>query len=75
MALFYYVDLLFYIGYLSVLLIRVCLSYLTESCSEEAAHTAVRTLIDLGVSDSLYVCVCVSVCVHKELKLESGLKV
>lgn len=24
--------------------------YLTESCSEEAAHIAVRTLIDLGVS-------------------------
>ncbi|MEQ2226732.1 hypothetical protein ILYODFUR_030352 [Ilyodon furcidens] len=34
-----------------------------ESCSEEAAHTAVRTLIDLGVSDSLpllYVCVSVN---------------
>lgn len=30
-------------------------SYLTESCSEEAAHAAVRTLIDLGVSDSLYI--------------------
>uniref|UniRef100_A0A8C2WR86 Glycerol-3-phosphate acyltransferase 2, mitochondrial n=1 Tax=Cyclopterus lumpus TaxID=8103 RepID=A0A8C2WR86_CYCLU len=32
-----------------------------ESCSEEAAHTAVRSLIDLGVSDSL--CVCVFKCV------------
>lgn len=28
--------------------------YFTESCSEEAAHTAVRTLIDFGVSDSFY---------------------
>lgn len=34
--------------------------YLTESCSEEAAHTAVRTLIDLGVSGSFYLGVCVS---------------
>lgn len=33
--------------------------YVTESCSEEAAHNAVRTLIDLGVSGSLYVNVCV----------------
>uniref|UniRef100_A0A3Q2DSK4 Glycerol-3-phosphate acyltransferase 2, mitochondrial n=1 Tax=Cyprinodon variegatus TaxID=28743 RepID=A0A3Q2DSK4_CYPVA len=31
-----------------------------KSCSEEAARTAVRTLIDLGVSDSLRLCVCVS---------------
>ena len=38
--------------------------YLTESCSEEAAYTAVRTLIDLGVSDSLCVCVCVRACVR-----------
>uniref|UniRef100_A0A3P9LSZ6 Glycerol-3-phosphate acyltransferase 2, mitochondrial n=1 Tax=Oryzias latipes TaxID=8090 RepID=A0A3P9LSZ6_ORYLA len=28
-------------------------TYLCESCSEEAAHTAVRTLIDLGVGDNL----------------------
>lgn len=40
----------------------VFLLYLTESCSEEAAHTAVRTLIDLGVSDSLCVCVSKSAC-------------
>uniref|UniRef100_A0A3Q3MHZ8 Glycerol-3-phosphate acyltransferase 2, mitochondrial n=1 Tax=Mastacembelus armatus TaxID=205130 RepID=A0A3Q3MHZ8_9TELE len=39
----------------------MCRIQYMEHCSEEAAHTAVRTLIDLGVSDSL--CVCVRVCV------------
>lgn len=39
--------------------------FLTESCSEEAAHMAVRSLIDLGVSDDLScsLCPCVCVCV------------
>lgn len=38
-------------------LICYFVQYLTESCSEEAARTAVRTLIDLGVSDILFVSV------------------
>lgn len=39
--------------------------FVTESCSEAAARTAVRTLVDLGVSDSFYV----SVCVYKSVSL------
>lgn len=35
----------------------ICLTYVPESCSEEAAHSALRTLIDLGVSGSFYVSV------------------
>uniref|UniRef100_A0A665T5A8 Glycerol-3-phosphate acyltransferase 2, mitochondrial n=1 Tax=Echeneis naucrates TaxID=173247 RepID=A0A665T5A8_ECHNA len=46
-----------------------------NSCSEEAAHTAVRTLIDLRVSDSFYVCVSLNLFVYRELNLNSVLKV
>lgn len=60
----------FFLLYICLFFWFMCdfVQYLTESCSEEAAHTAVRTLIDLGVSDSLYLWVCVStsVCLSAE---------
>ena len=42
-------------------LITACLVLDTESCTEEAARIAVRTLSELGVSNCVCVCVCVCV--------------
>lgn len=48
-------------------MMRAFVCHLTVSCSQEAAHAAVGTLIDLGVSDRLYICCVCSVNIHDKI--------